>query len=206
MATVTRTRKRKATPECAPPNRLRLDVDDYHRLGALGFFKPDERVELIDGDIVPMSPIGVPHNGVIVGLSRLLFERLGRRAELLIQGSVRLDRRSEPEPDIAVLQPPASRYLRAHAGPKDILLIIEVMDSSAEYDRGYKLDLYARAKISEVWLVDLNGDCLETYSRPVKGIYSKKKTVTRGHAVAPLAFPDVSIAVDGILGPNGGKE
>ena len=205
MATVAKPRDRKSVAPSAAPARLRFDVDDYHRLGALGFFKPDERVELIDGDIVPMSPIGSPHNGAVMVLSGLLFERLGRRDALNIQGSIRLDRKSEPQPDIAVLRPPASAYRHAHAGPKDIFFIIEVMDSSAKFDRGYKLGLYARARIAEVWLVDLDKDRLETYSGPVKGVYSKRQVLTRGRSVAPLAFPDVAMAVEDILGPVEGK-
>jgi Uma2 family endonuclease len=204
MATVTRNKKPKATEE-APPGRLRFDVDDYHRLGALGFFKPDERVELIDGDIVPMSPVGPPHNADVARLTILLAERLGRRVVMYVQGSIRLNRFSEPQPDVSLMRPRADFYNKAHPSPKDVLMVIEVMQTSARYDRGYKLGLYARARIAEVWLVDLKRDRVETYRNPAKGVYRESQVHARGHTAAPLAFPDVSIAVDDILGPGEGK-
>jgi len=122
------------------------------------------------------------------------------RAIIWVQNPIRLDDHSEIQPDLALLQPRADYYVSRHPGPRDVFLIIEVMDTSARYDRDIKLPIYARAEIPEVWLVDLNEQRIESYRKPVSGAYTERAIYTRGQSLAPAAFPDVVLAVNDILG------
>src|SRR5437867_6682360 len=133
-------------------------VDHYHRLAELGILDEDERVELLDGQIVEMSPIGPRHAGCVKGLVRLLYRKLGDAVFLGVQDPISLGPRSEPQPDIAVLKPRSDAYRDAHPRPGDILLVIEVAETSVESDRDVKLALYAGAGVPEAWLVDLAND------------------------------------------------
>lgn len=135
----------------------RLSVDDYHRMGESGILGGELRTELIDGEIIEMPPIGHPHAGTVNLLVKLLISAVGDQAVVAPQNPVYLDDHTEPLPDIALLLPRADYYRNAHAGPDDVLLLIEVADSSLAYDRDVKLPRYARAGIPEAWLVDLSG-------------------------------------------------
>ncbi len=126
--------------------------------------------------------------------------RARRRALIRVQGPIRLDDRSEPEPDLAILRPRPDFYSSGHPTPADVFFIVEVMDTTADYDRGVKLAIYARANIAEVWLIDLNRELVEVYRRPIGEIYTENRILPRGQVVAPGAFPDVELAVDAILG------
>jgi Uma2 family endonuclease len=189
-----------AEPATTTRPRRRFTVAEYYRMAESGILRPDERVELIAGEIVAMSPIGSPHASCVKRAVALFSARLAGRATLSIQDPVLLDDQSEPEPDVALLRPRADFYKSAHPGPADVLLLIEVMDTSAPFDRGVKLPLYARAGIPEVWLLDLNGDRIEAHRRPVNGVYTEVQIRLRGQRLAPGAFPDIEVGVDEILG------
>ena len=180
--------------------RRRFTIDDYHRMGEAGVFSEDDRVELLDGEIVEMSPIGIPHSSSVDRLNAFFARRLGRRAILRVQGPIILDDYSEPQPDLSVLTPRPDFYGHAQPRPRDVLLAIEVMDSSRSYDRTLKLPLYARAGLREVWLVDLQAEVIERFRRPSLRTYREHETFGRGRVLTPLAFPRIRFRVNEILG------
>jgi Uma2 family endonuclease len=165
-----------------------------------GILQEDSRVELIDGDLIAMCPIGPRHADEIDRLVELLVPRLVGRAILRVQNPVRLGDHSEPQPDLMVVNRRENGYASAHPGPADVLLLIEVMDSSADYDRGTKLGLYARFSIVEVWLIDLNEDRVELHRAPLDGTYTDRLIRGRGTSISPAALPDLILDVDAILG------
>ena len=187
-------------PRSWPPGRVRFTVDDYYRMAEAGIFDEDSRLELIDGDVIAMSPLGPNHAGEVDRLNRVFQRRVENRAIVRVQNPVRLNQRSEPQPDLTLLRPRDDFYRASHPGPADVLLLIEVMDSSASYDRGTKLGLYARAGIAEVWLIDLNGDRVEVYRNLESENYTESLIRTHGETIVPLAFPDLALDVDDILG------
>ena len=180
--------------------RHRFTVEDYQRMGEAGIFSEDDRVELIEGEIVVMTPIGSPHAGKVTRLNGILTPRLSGRANVSVQNPVVLLPDSEPQPDLALLRLRADYYERTHPRPEDVLLLIEVSDTSLEYDRRVKVPLYARGGIREVWIVDLAGDCVEVYREPGAEGYRDVRRFTRGQSLAPQAFPDLHLTVDEILG------
>lgn len=187
----------------SPPlyERYLFTVEDYHRMAEVGILGEDDRVELIEGEIVAMSPIGLRHLSCVDRLNALLGAGLGRRAIVRVQGSIRLGGRSEPQPDVVLLKPRGDFYATSHATPEEMFCVIEVMDSSAAYDRGVKLALYARERVPEVWLVDLNEEQVEIYRGPASRVYTENQIRMRGQSVAPEAFPELVLGVDDILGP-----
>jgi Uma2 family endonuclease len=180
--------------------RHRFTVDDYHRMGDAGILSANDRVELIDGEIVVMTPIGSPHAGTTAYLDRALSPRLGERALVWVQNPIFLLPHSEPQPDLAVLRPRSDYYRQAHPRPGDIFFLIEVSDTTGEYDRTVKIPLYAQAGVREVWIVDLAAECIEVYRQPAAGAYQQVQRFPRGQSVAPQAFPDLRLSVDEILG------
>ena len=145
----------------------RLSVDDYERMGQANILGEDDRVELIDGEIIDMPPIGSPHGGAVKRIANRLARAFGEtEAILAVQAPLRLSDFSEPQPDIALLRPRDDFYAKSHPRPEDVLLIIEVAETSLRYDRDKKLPLYARADIPECWLVDLAGQALWIYRNP----------------------------------------
>ena len=182
------------------PARRRFTVDEYHRMGEVGILSRDDRVELVDGEIVEMTPIGPRHAFRVATLTQRLVQLLGDRAVVWVQMPVRLGLRHEPEPDLVLLRPPLGRYAKQLPGPEDVLLLIEISGSSIAYDRGVKLRMYAQAGIPEVWIIDLEGDAMEVYRRPTSAGYLDSQRVTRGGRVAPDAFPDVPLPIDDVLG------
>jgi Uma2 family endonuclease len=135
--------------------RRRFTADDYQRMGSAGILSEDDRVELIDGEIVAMTPIGPRHNAAVNRATRAMVLAVGNKAIVQVQGSVRLDLYHEPQPDLVLLRPRADDYASQLPGPSDILLIVEVADSSSDYDREVKSRVYAKAGIGEYWLADL---------------------------------------------------
>lgn len=174
-------------------------VDAYHRLGELGIFDEDDRVELLDGQIVEMTPIGGRHVACVVRLTDLLSRRLGSDTSVSVQNPVVLADRSEPQPDIAVLRRADGLSGAWLPSPQDVLLVIEVADTSLEHDRDVKVPLYASAGIPEVWLVDLPGDQIKVYRDPGPDGYRDVRTVTRGGTLTPLALPAVELRANEIL-------
>ena len=180
--------------------RHTFTVADYHRMLEAGILTEDDRVELICGEIVAMSPIGTRHATCVKGLIQLLTESLGRRILLGVADPITLGDHSEPQPDISLALPPKERYADAHPTPPDIYLLIEVSDTTITYDREVKLPLYARAGVPEVWIVDLNGRRVETYRDPTPYGYRELRYAYPGDTLMPAAFPDVTLKVDEVLG------
>ena len=164
------------TPSSPPPRRHRLSVDDYHRMGEAGLFGPGERVELIDGEIIDMAPIGSSHSGIVNRLTRLFVAAIGERAIVSVRNPIVLPEHSEPEPDIAVLRPREDFYADATARAGDVLLAIEVADATLAYDRDVKLPLYARHGVPETWSIDVGGARVTRHDAPRDGRYGRTET------------------------------
>jgi Uma2 family endonuclease len=178
--------------------RRRFTVHEYHRMGEAGILHEDDRVELTEGEIVEMAAIGTRHFSCVNGLNRLLVRDGGDTAIFSVQNPVRLDEHTEPQPDLAVLR--TRDYRRSLPGPEDVLLLIEVSDTTLPYDRRVKLPLYARAGIREVWIVDLAGEVLELYTDPSGDGYRSSKQARRGETVESTALTELALRVDAVLG------
>ena len=185
--------------------KYRFTVDDYQRMGQAGILSEDNRVELIDGEIVAMTPIGPRHCAAVDRANRAMVRGAGDTAIVRVQGSVRVNLFSEPEPDVVLLRPRTDFYASGHPGPADILLIVEIADSSLDYDRDVKAPLYARFGVHEYWLVDLNEERLSCYSEPEGGAYQAIQHYHRGQSVAPQLLPNCSVVVDDFLAEQMGR-
>ena len=183
-----------------PLTRHRFTVDEYHRMGEAGIFDEDDRVELIDGQVAEMTPIRPEHAACVDDLARWLTQRAGASLIVRIQNPLRLGTQDEPEPDLAVVRARPEGYRTAHPGPDDVLLVIEVADTSAHYDRQTKIPLYARAGIPEVWLVNLPADRIEIYREPRERGYADIRAANRGEALTPLQLPGITLGVNDIVG------
>lgn len=177
----------------AEPRRHRLTVADYYRMGEVGILPPDARVELIDGDIIDMTPPGSLHAGTVDQLAAVLRRAVGERGLLRIQSPISLDGYSEPQPDIALLRPRADYYKGSHPRPHEVCLVIEVADASVRYDRDVKVPLYARAGIAEVWLVDLRERRLSRHREPVNAWYGR---IDFPELDLPLEIASLDVRVD----------
>jgi Uma2 family endonuclease len=166
--------------------RHRYTVDEYHRMGQAGVLSQDARVELIEGEIIDMTPIGSRHAATVKRLSHALMQAVGNTAIVSVQDPVVLDDRSEPQPDLALLNPRDDFYAGAHPTAMDVLLIIEVADASLLYDREVKLPLYARHRIPEVWLVDLENNMLLIHREPQDERYTE---ITQSDSLADVILP-----------------
>ena len=180
-------------------SKRRFTADDYQRMGQTGILPPDARVELIDGEVLAMTPIGSRHNACVSSANRALVRAAGDAAIVLPQGSVRLDLYHEPEPDLVLLRPREDFYASRHAGPEDILLVIEIADSSIEYDRDVKARIYAEAGIPEYWLADLTANLVWRYCSPERGAFRSLQQYRRGQSIAPNLLPACVIAADVLL-------
>jgi Uma2 family endonuclease len=177
--------------------RRRFTIEEYERMAETGILTQDDRVELIEGEIVEMSPIGNPHAAFVANLNHLLVNAVGDRARVWVQGPVRVPPRSKPQPDLALLRPRS--YVRQGATTSDVLLVIEVSDTSLRYDRTVKLRLYARAGIPEYWIVDAKTETLEIYRSPIGERYADHLRPSREERVGALAFPEVALPVASIF-------
>ena len=175
-------------------------VDLYHRLGELGIFDEDDRVELLDGQIVEMTPIGARHAACVVRLTDLLSRRSDPDTSVSVQNPVVLAERWEPQPDVAVLRRPAGLSGAWLASPQDVVLVIEVADTSLERDRDVMIPRYAAAGIPEAWLVDLDRDAVSVCRDPGPEGYREVVTVARGETLRPRLLPAVAVAAEEILG------
>jgi Uma2 family endonuclease len=169
-------------------------------MSAQGIIKPEEKVELIRGEIIKMSPMGTRHAACIDRLIPLLYQKLGKRIILRVQNPIQLNDNSQPEPDLSLLIPRSDFYVSAHPQPKDIYLIIEVSDSTLDYDRNIKIPLYAEANIKEVWLVNLQEECVEVHRYPVNGIYQTIRKYYQGESIFIESFPSIELNVVEIIG------
>lgn len=178
----------------------RFTVHDYYRMAEAGLIRPGARVELIDGEIVEMSPIGSRHAGHVRRLHDLLARKLGDAVLLSIQSPLRLSDIAEPEPDLVLLRPRDDFYADAHPGPDDALLVIEVGDSSVAYDRNEKAPLYARHGVREYWLVDLVRNAVTVYTQPETGLYKRVEEQRGEDTWTSRSLPDLSVSISEILG------
>ena len=180
--------------------RRRFTAEEYHKMGEAGILGRDERVELIEGEVVEMNPIGSRHAACVRRLTRLLSRQLGDDLLLDVQNPVRLNRGLEPQPDLAVVR--ARDYGENLPGPKDVPLVIEVADTSLAYDRGVKLPIYVGAGIREVWLVDLAGGTVERHTGVSGGGYRFTVRAGRGEELRSETVPaGLSLQADDVLGP-----
>lgn len=184
-----------ATIPVAAPARHPITVAAFHRMGETGILREGERVELIDGEIIDMSPIGALHAAIVDALVRHFGRQAGDAVVVRCQNPLRLDDVSEPEPDVAVLRPRDDMYTTAHPGPADALLVVEVADTSLAYDIGVKVPLYARHGIPEVWVIDAATRRTTLFRRPVGGRYADESRVE----------PDGSLSCDAVTTEAGGR-
>jgi Uma2 family endonuclease len=181
--------------------RRRFTIEEYHRMGEHGILADDPRIELLAGAIIVREPTGSRHAGTVDRLAHLFISRLAGRTVVRIQNPVTFhEEMSELQPDLMLLRPQADFYVGAHPGAADVLLLIEVADSTLRLDRRVKIPLYARAGVTETWLLDLATEHLEIFREPGGGRYGSTVRLGRGAPLAPLAFPDVSLVVDDLLG------
>jgi Uma2 family endonuclease len=180
-------------------SRRLFTIDEYHQMAQAGVLHEDDRVELLDGEIIEMSPIGSRHAACVARLTAVFSRYLQTRAIVWGQNPVRLGDRSEPQPDLALLRPKSDYYASAHPSAAEVLLLVEVADSSLELDRDIKVPLYARAGVQEVWLIDLTASALTVYREPSLGAYRTEATFGRGDQVQPQAFSDLTLEVADLL-------
>ena len=179
----------------------KFTVEEYFRMVEADILKPKERVELIEGDILVMPPMGSSHIGGVTRYARVFISRAGDRFTVLIQSTVRLGEHLAPEPDVAIVKFREDDYSFAHATLEDILLVVEVADSTLNYDRDVKAHIYGRAGIPETWVLNLPGDCLERFTEPGPEGYTQHTVLRRGERVIPVSLPDLELAVEELLLP-----
>lgn len=197
MATIPRT----------APCRHRLTVSDFHRMGEAGIFAAGDRVELIDGEVIDMSPIGALHAAIVARLTAFLCRTVGGGVIVWCQNPIRLDDSSEPESDIALLSPRADGYMSAHPGPEDVVVVIEVADTSLAYDLGVKVPLYARHGIPEAWVIDAATRQTRVFREPSAEGYRRELLVGPEETLQSASLTDatgrtVSITLAGLLPPQ----
>lgn len=187
-----------ALPETTiTPARYRFTVAQYYQLAEVGILAPDERVELIEGDIIKMAAIGPTHASILDRLTRLAVRQTPPDVRVGVQNPIHIDPRTEPQPDLCL-----SRYRPsedAHPIPADIYLVVEIADSTPNYDRDTKLPLYAAAGIAESWLFDVRARLLERHSEPQDGVYRRIDRAGRGQSLASTTLPALTLAVDELL-------
>lgn len=187
--------------ESAVRSRL-FTVDEYYTMGDAGVFGPDERVELLEGRIIAMAPIGSYHAGIVDRLTNLFAATFRERAIVRVQNPVRLSGRSEPQPDVSLLRPRADFYTGRHPESADVFALIEVAGRSLPYDRGRKLRAYARRGVTEYWIVDLAARSVEVCRGPSAFGYQNRNLATRpDDKVAFEPFPSDSFSLEMLLGP-----
>jgi Uma2 family endonuclease len=192
---------RTASGDVAAPlfTRYRVSVKAFHDLHEAGDLTEDDRVELLDGEMIMMSPIGTKHFACVNRITRFFFEKIGQRAIVSVQGPVRLDDYNEPQPDIALLYPRQDDYAGGLPQASDTFLVVEVSDSTLEYDREIKLKAYARAGIPEAWIVNLVESWVEVYREPDANGYRLMRRHAAGESFGPAAFVDVAINPTDVL-------
>jgi Uma2 family endonuclease len=179
--------------------RHRFSVEEYYRMAEIGVLKPDARVELLNGEIIDMSPIGPFHGGVVTFLNGIFTVAGHGRWVTAVQNPVHLSDQSEPQPDLLLLKPCSHFYRKRHPQPEDVYLLIEVSDTSLTTDHDEKLPAYGRAGIAEVWIVNLNEETIEVYREPHFTGYGSRTILRAGEKAAPRAFPDAAVDVAELL-------
>ncbi len=180
------------------PRRLRFSVDEYYKMIELGMLKDYEKAEIIEGELIQKTPIGDKHATVVDVLNKFFIKNVFDDILVSVQNPVRLTDFDEPEPDIALAD--LTKYDgRRHPQPAEILLIVEVSDSTLKYDRDTKLSLYAESEIPEVWIVNLKNDIIEVHQKPSNGIYQLAQIFKRGELIKSAILPYLEIKVDEVL-------
>lgn len=179
--------------------RRLFTINDCYKMVEVGILRPEERVELIHGEIVRMSPIGTRHSAVVDRANRAFVRLAGDNAIVRVQSTAVLDEFCAPEPDLALLRPRDDFYVHKHPAGPDILLIVEVADSSLEYDTSVKAEMYAILGVPEYWVVDLRNNRLLAYSDALKDCYRTVREFHRGETLAPQFLQDCRLAVDVLL-------
>ena len=189
-----------APPAVPVPARRRFTVAEYYAMADAGILSENDRVELLDGDLIVMPPIGDWHAASVNLFTNDLPPKLQGRAAVSVQNPTRLDNNSEPQPDVMLLRWRDDFYRGGHPSPADVLLLIEIADSTVDFDRNAKLPLYARAGIPEVWITTRRERRIEAYTEPAGDHYASVRYVGPGESIAPQAFSDVILEVDRIIG------
>ncbi len=183
--------------ETAP---YQFTVGDYHRMGETGIFTEGTRVELLNGQIYTMSPVGRKHAACVKRINNLFSKRLRDQAVISIQDPIILNDFSEPEPDIALLAPRDDFYEAHLPEAPDVFLLIEVSDATLRFDKEIKLPLYAQSGIAEVWIIDLKKSCIEVYTDLQNGLYQQQQTAKRGQFLTPRQLPFLTVVVQELIG------
>lgn len=176
-----------------PPHRHAYSVDDYYRMAETGILRSGDRVELIEGEIIDMAPIGSQHAAAVKRIARTFHQAVGNHAVISVQDPIRLDRYSEPQPDIALLRLRDDFYADVHPMPADVFLVVEVAASTLDYDRNTKLPLYAQHGIPEVWLVDLGNRQFSIYRTPLAGSFASTQVLASLQHIRVSGLEDIEI-------------
>lgn len=182
------------------PKRLRFSVDDYYTMIGLGMLKNVERAEIIDGELIESMPIGNAHASCVKTLAEVLRDNLGKNVTYSVQDPIRLDEYNEPIPDIALLKRRDDFYRGKSPTGEDVLVLIEVSDTTLDYDRNRKVPLYAQAGISEVWIVNLQNGTVELHYQPRDYSFAVVKVFRRGDVLKSENLPELELRIDEILG------
>jgi len=177
------------------PQKHPISAEEYLRMGRGGVFAPDARLELIEGEIVEMAPIEPPHAGLVKQLNRLFGQRAGDKALVSVQDPVIVSDRSVPQPDLALLKPRSDLYRKSHPEARDVYLVIEVADTTLKFDLRTKVPLYARCRIAEVWVVDVNERLIHVFREPKASGYVVSHVARPGESVACVALPEAAVEV-----------
>lgn len=184
----------------ATPLRKHLtDIHEWQKLGEANIFSPESRLELIEGEILEMSPIGFKHSGHVARLINFFVPLVNVQAIVNAQNPIQLGNLSEPEPDFVLLRPDIDFYTTRHPQVDDVLLLIEVADSSLYFDQNEKMRLYASHNIAEYWLLNLNDACIEVYRQPYNGLYQEKTTLRVGDSITLSQLDNITIKISDIL-------
>jgi len=177
------------------PQKHPISAEEYLRMGEAGVFAPEARLELIDGEIIEMAPIGSPHAGCVNKLTELFFQRAEGQAIVSVQHPVIISDRSVPQPDLALLRRRADYYSGSHPSASEVLLVVEVADTTLAFDLRTKVPLYARSGIPEAWVVDVNERTIHVFREPGEGGYTTTFAAPMGRSVASVALPQVVVEV-----------
>ena len=184
------------------PEKRKFTVAEYYRMTELGILQHTERVELLDGEIIVMAAIGVPHAIGVNRVNQAFAEVARNRFTVSVQNPVHLDDYSEPQPDLAIVRLREDSELTSHPGPADTLVAVEVSDSTLAFDLGAKARRYAAAGIPEMWVMNLPGDCIDRLDQPGPAGYARHTVFRRGENISPAALPDLEFAVADLLPPR----
>jgi Uma2 family endonuclease len=179
--------------------RKKFTVAEFQQMAETGIIKDDDRVELLEGEIIEMGKIGSRHAAFVDHLNDLFREKLGRRVLVRIQNPIQVGSYSQPQPDVALVRRRDDYYEEAHPSPLDVFLLVEVADTTIESDREIKIPLYGRSGILETWLINLNETCVEVYRQPSPDGYQQEQKLLPGQIIIPDAFPNIQVMVNEIF-------